>query len=224
MRYPNFNEEKKLWDQGNKFVVGLDESGRGPLAGPVVAVALMININPKKYSDILNKVRIFLKIKDGKKLSEEKRQGWNEKIINHKNIQWGIGVVSEKIIDKINILEATKLAMEKALKDLSCKSDGRRIGRTADFLLIDGNFKINSQTPQKSIIKADEKVFSCTAAGIIAKVARDRIMIRLHKKYPRYGFKNHKGYGTQLHLQKLKRFGPCPIHRKSFSPVRTCLN
>ena len=125
-------------------------------------------------------------------------------------VEWGIGKVSEKVIDKINILEATKLAMKKAIKKLK---------RRPDFLILDGNFKINSNIPQKSIIKADEKVFSCAAASIIAKVRRDKIMQRYHQKYPKYRFDRHKGYPTKLHLRMLKKYGPCKIHRKSFRPV-----
>ena len=126
------------------------------------------------------------------------------------NIEWGIGRVSEKVIDKINILEATKLAMKRAVRNLERKCSH------ADFLIIDGNFGINLEIPQKSIIKADEKVVSCTAAGIIAKVTRDRMMLKYHKKYPKYAFDRHKGYPTKLHRQIIKQCGFCKIHRRSF--------
>jgi len=213
MTYPNFNEEKKLWKQGYKFVVGLDEAGRGPLAGPVVAAAVFIKINIKNQ---------IPKINDSKKLSEKQREFFYEKLTNNPQIQWGIGTVSEKVIDKINILEATKLAMHKAIKDLSSKIQSFEFLKTGNvFLILDGNFKIKSKIPQKPIIKADEKVFSCTVAGIIAKVTRDGIMRELHKKYPRYGFNNHKGYGTFLHIENLKNFGACKIHRKTFKPIKT---
>jgi len=125
-------------------------------------------------------------------------------------IKWGVGIVSEKVIDKINILEATKLAMQKAIKDLGCK---------VDHLLLDGNFKIYCATTQKSIIKGDQKVFSIAAASIIAKVTRDRIMDKYNDKYPEYGFKKHKGYPTKFHRQKIKELGFCKIHRRSFSAV-----
>ncbi len=199
---PNFREEKKLWQRGINFVVGLDEAGRGPLAGPVVAGAVIMRQNTK----------LSLKINDSKKLSEKKRDFFYEKLTNHKDVRWGIGIVSEKVIDKINILEATKLAMQKAVKDLKIN---------ADFLLIDGNFGINAKIPQKSVVKGDQKVFSIAAASIIAKVTRDRIMQKMHKKYPAYGFDMHKGYGTALHVSNLKNFGPCAIHRKSFYPVKS---
>jgi ribonuclease HII len=201
MKYPNFNEEKKLWKKGFKFVVGLDEAGRGPLAGPVVAAAVAV-LDYKK-ANIKN-------INDSKKLSEKQREETYNVLTNHSDIKWGTGIVSEKVIDKINILQATKLAMAKAIKNLG-----------ADFLLIDGNFKINSEIFQRSVIKGDQKIFSVAAASIIAKVTRDRIMKKFHKKYPQYGFLKHKGYGTKAHFANLEKFGPCKIHRKSFFPVNT---
>lgn len=204
MRYPNLNEEKKLWNKKYKRVVGLDEAGRGPLAGPVVAAVVLV-LNPK-YK-IQNSG-----IKDSKKLSQKKREKIYKEIIKDKNIKWGIGKVSEKVIDKINILEATKLAMEKAVAKLDKKPD---------YLILDGNFKINSKVPQKPIVKADKKVFSCAAASILAKVTRDRIMDKFHRKYPKYKFDKHKGYPTKYHKKTLKKYGPCKIHRKSFYPVKT---
>jgi ribonuclease HII len=199
MRYPNFNEEKILWRQGFKYVVGLDEAGRGPLAGPVVAAAVLIKPG-RKF--------LLQGIHDSKMISEKKRDYFYKILTNHPQIEWGIGIVSEKVIDQINILEATKLAMLTAIEDLKCD---------VDHLILDGNFKISSEITQKSIIKADEKVFSCTAAGIIAKVTRDRIMQKYDKKYPEYGFKKHKGYPTLAHRKILHKIGPCLIHRKSFS-------
>ena len=199
MKHPNLTEEKKLWKKGYKRVACLDEAGRGPLAGPVVAAAVLI-LNTKYQ--ILN-----TKIRDSKKLSWKKREKLYKLITKSPFIEWGIGRVSEKVIDKINILEATKLAMKRAIK---------RFKRKPDFLILDGNFKINLPIPQKSIIKADEKIFSCAAASILAKVWRDRLMLRYHKKYPRYGFDKHKGYPTKYHFKMLKKYGPCVIHRKSF--------
>ena len=216
MKYPNFQEEKMLWDQDFKHVVGLDESGRGPLAGPVVAAAVTILRNRKKHSGILQNARMFSCIRDSKKISEQKREFFYKQLVNHPQIQWGIGVVFERTIDRINILKATKLAMEKALRQVQ-----GRLKQKPDFLLIDGNFGIDIEIPQKSIIAADQKVFSCTAAGIIAKVTRDKILQELHKKYPQYGFNRHKGYGTKLHFKNLQKFGPCKIHRKTFYPVRS---
>ncbi len=220
---PNFNEEKKLWKKGYKYIAGLDEAGRGPLAGPVVAAAVIINFKFK----ILN-YKIFKKIKDSKKMTPKARGEVYNIITNHPDIKWGAGIVSEKIIDKINILEATKLAMQKSIKNLN-----------PDFLVLDGNFKINldeaafakgygplrqssseaSGPKQKSIIKGDSKVFSISVASIIAKVTRDKIMKNYHKKYPQYGFDRHKGYGTAFHFKAIEKYGPCKIHRKSFYPI-----
>jgi len=200
MKYPNFREEKKLWRRGYERVVGLDEVGRGPLAGPVVAAAVIIIKNLKLK--IKN-----LPIRDSKKLSPKKREEFYKILTKNPNIEWGIGRVSERVIDKINILEATKLAMGKAINNLKSK---------IDFLILDGNFRIKTKIPQKSIVKADEKVFSCAAASIIAKVNRDKLMMRYHKKYPQYGFDKHKGYPTRLHRLMIKKHGFCKIHRKSF--------
>ena len=185
-------------------MVCIDEVGRGPLAGPVVAVAVFITPNSKLT---------IPKLRDSKKLSPKRRQELYKILTGNPAVRWGIGSVSEKVIDKINILEATKLAMEKAVKNLKSK---------ADYLILDGNIKINSSVPQKSIVKADEKVFSCAAASIIAKVMRDRLMRKYHQKYPRYGFDKHKGYATKIHFKMLKKYGHCEIHRQSFRPIKTC--
>ena len=208
MKSPNFDEEKLLWQQGFEYVVGLDEVGRGPLAGPVVTAAILIRANAEISIDGVN---------DSKKLSEKNRNKLYKIITNDKNIEWGIGMVSEKVIDKINILEATKLAMLEAILQVE-----KKINRSSDYLLIDGNFTLQQvqgekKIQQKSIVKGDQKVISIAAASIIAKVTRDRIMEKMHKKYPQYGFDKHKGYGTELHIKMLKKFGACPIHRKSFN-------
>jgi ribonuclease HII len=213
---PSLKEEKKLWRKGIKRVVGLDEAGRGPLAGPVVAAAVSIIANCKL--EILK----FKDLKDSKKLAPKKREDFYKIITKNPQIEWGIGIVSEKIIDKINIKNAAELAMEKALKNLE-----RKMKKKADFLIIDGNH-INSKNLKarnyKLIVKADEKVFSCALASILAKVTRDKIMERYSKKYPGYGFEIHKGYPTKFHLKMLKKYGPCKIHRKSFLPVKICYN
>jgi ribonuclease HII len=248
----NLNEEKKLWAKGYKCVAGLDEVGRGCLAGPVVAAAVIVNpkskaLNPKQiqnskfkfpkrfwfldfgYLDLFRisnfEFRILMReIKDSKKLSPKKREHLYKVLVRCPYIEWGIGRVSEKVIDKINILEATKLAMEKALKNLERKLRkqkyhnfyDRRKNGIIDFLILDGKMKLNLPIPQKSIVKADEKVFSCAAASIIAKITRDRLMEKYHKEYSRYGFNKHKGYPTKLHQKMLRKYGPCKIHRKSF--------
>ncbi len=200
----SLNEERKLWRKGFIRVACLDEAGRGPLAGPVVAAAVVL-INFR--SPDLRK----LVLKDSKKLSPKKRGEFYKILTKHQAIEWGIGKVSEKVIDKINIFQATKLAMKRAIEKLR---------RKPNFLVLDGRMSLDLKIPQKSIVKADEKVFSCAAASIIAKVTRDRIMERYHQKYSRYGFAQHKGYPTKIHRRKLRRYGPCKIHRKSFKPVK----
>ena len=198
----NLKEEKRIYRRGYKRVVGLDEAGRGPLSGPVVAGAVSVRFDfliPKELKDV----------KDSKQLSFKKREELYKAIVKNPNLKWGIGKVSPRIIDKVNILQATKLAMEKAVKNIK-----------PDFLIIDGNFRINLNVSQKSIIKGDQKVFSIAAASIIAKVTRDRMMIKYDKKYPQYGFGKHKGYPTKLHRKMIKKHGPCKIHRYSYQPVK----
>jgi ribonuclease HII len=227
MKYPNFSEEKKLRQKGCNFVVGLDEAGRGPLAGPVVAGAFYIKnfqFLISNFQSIFNDP-ILKQVKDSKQLSPEMREKIFEQIKKCPDFVWAVGEVSEKIIDKINILEATKLAMQKAVKNLSLrKCDDRRI-----CVIVDGNMNFKKNWFSKdsrsecikheSIIKGDQKVFSISAASIIAKVYRDNLMQKYAKKYPQYGFEKHKGYGTKEHFENLEEFGPCPIHRKSFYPI-----
>lgn len=202
-------EEKRLWKKGHKYIVGIDEAGRGPLAGPVVSGAVLIL--EKDFKEI-TKIK---SVKDSKKLSEKKREEVYPNLISNPKLKWGIGIVSEKVIDRINILEATKLSMIKAVEDLEKKNNIK-----VDFLILDGKMKINLNINQESIIKADDKVFSVSAASIIAKVTRDRLMIEYDKKYPEYNFEKHKGYGTKEHLENIKKNGICKIHRKSFAPIK----
>jgi len=219
VKYPDLREEKKLWKKGFKRVACVDEAGRGPLAGPVVAAAVVIQNTkyPKGNPSVsygAGKIQ-NAKIRDSKKLSPKKREEFFKILTNPSaggpHIKWGIGRVSEKTIDRINIKNAAELAMEKALRKLK-----------VDFLIIDGNNIKNLKLKSynfKLMVRADEKVFSCAMASIIAKVTRDRIMMGYHKKYPRYGFDKHKGYPTKYHLARLKKYGPCKIHRRSFRPV-----
>jgi len=201
MKYPNFREEKKLWNKGIERVAGLDEAGRGPLAGPVVAAALCF----KKV-----KTRSLSSVRDSKQLSKKQREEIYEMLKKDSGVEWGIGRVSEKVIDRINIFQATKLAMQRAVKSLEKKQGN------IDFLIIDGNFGIKCPISQKSIIKADQKVLSVAAASIIAKVFRDKMMVNYHKRFPKYCFDKHKGYPTKFHRQIIKQCGFCDIHRKSF--------
>ena len=194
-----YAHEEQCYVTGIKLVAGIDEAGRGPLAGPVVAGAVILP------------PFIFLpKLNDSKLVSEKDRNLLYQKI-NSLAVAVGIGEVSVELIDQYNILEATKIAMKQAIENL---------GVTPDFLLIDAVKLTDSRIPQKNIIKGDRVSASIAAASIIAKVHRDKIMRELHEKYPLYGFARHKGYGTQEHLEALAKYGPCPHHRKSFAPVK----
>jgi ribonuclease HII len=204
---PNFNEELMLLDTGYDLVAGLDEAGRGPLAGPVVAACVLyrekININNSelKYVD------------DSKKLTPLNREKLFELIKN--NFEIGIGICDHNTIDKINILQATFLAMKKAIGALKNKPD---------FLLVDGNKPIpNISVKQKTIIRGDGKVFLIAAASIIAKVTRDRIMDEYHCEYPKFNFEKNKGYGTKEHMEAIYNSGPCLIHRKTFEPIKSLI-
>lgn len=195
--------EREAYSKGFSYVVGVDEVGRGPLAGPVVAAACHV---PKG--------KCFLGINDSKKLSPYKRSRLCEALKSDSEVIYHYGVVSVEVIDKINILNATKQAMLEAVSLFSQK---------VDFILVDGlDLKIFS-TDSRSIIKGDSLSQSIAAASILAKEFRDALMRKYHEEFPQYGFDRHKGYGTVLHLQALKKFGPCKIHRKSFSPVAALL-
>ena len=185
-----------------KIVIGIDEAGRGPLAGPVCvgAVAAPANCPPASPN-----YKILKNIKDSKKLSAKKREKWNE--ILRKHFECHFTLVSNKIIDKAGINKAVFLGVKRVLKKFS---------KRPDLVLMDGSLKAPKNYTQKTIIKGDEKVPLISAASIIAKVARDKRMLKLHKKFPRYGFHLHKGYGTKMHYEKIKQNGLSPIHRKSF--------
>lgn len=203
MRMLNLNEEKLIFSRGYKLIGGVDEAGRGPLAGPVVAACVVCN----PTIEIVNELEL---VNDSKKLTEKVREELFE-IIN-KEFSVGIGICDEATIDRINILQATFLAMKKAIGALQVKPE---------YFLVDGKFAIpNCSYQQKPIIKGDTKVFSIAAASIIAKVTRDRIMNKINEQYPQYGFDRHKGYGTKFHLEQIKKHGPSPVHRKSFGPCR----
>lgn len=189
-----FRHEKRARKKGFDLIAGIDEAGRGPLAGPVVASAVIINDLEFNYE-----------INDSKILSPKKRLLAYQEIIKKAII--GIGIIHEDIIDKINIRQATILAMEEAVFNLSIDPD---------LLLIDGRLKLNLPHHQKRIISGDSKSLSIAAASIIAKVTRDFLMLDYHKKYPVYRFDLHKGYGTKFHIRRIKKYGLSPIHRKTF--------
>ena len=186
---------KKFDDEYNCIIAGVDEAGRGPLAGPVVAAAVIIN----DYFEELKEIN------DSKKLSEKKREKLYDLILQ--NCCVGIGVATEKEIDEINILNATFLAMRRALEKVE----------NYDIVLVDGNHKIREyKGRQQEVIKGDGKSLSIAAASIIAKVHRDSLMRDLAGKYPEYKFEKHKGYGTKIHREMIGEHGPCEIHRRSF--------
>jgi ribonuclease HII len=203
--------EQEAYERGYRCVAGLDEVGRGPLAGPVVAAAVVL---PRGF--------VHAEIKDSKLLTRKQREKMAA-VIRQTAFCWAVGVVGVKEIDRINILEASLLAMVKALASLASK---------ADCLLIDGNqsiplglfragkFPNGASTYQRTIIKGDRLCLSIAAASIIAKVTRDDLMIELDRRYPQYGFAAHKGYSCVAHFEALRRFGPSPAHRRSFKPVR----
>ena len=200
--------EKKIFDLGYQLIGGVDEAGRGPLAGPVVAACVVIGSDFKIDNDDLKLVA------DSKKLSAKKRERLFS-VIKEKTLAVEISVISHEVIDKINILQASLLAMKKSIE--ACQIQ-------PDFILIDGNQMIPGlNKKQKTIISGDAKVFCIAAASIIAKVSRDFLMSEEAKKYPNYQFAKHKGYGTKLHLELLEKYGPCPIHRRSFGPVKKLL-
>lgn len=193
--------ERKLKKKGFGLIVGVDEAGRGPLAGPVVAAAVALNTHHFKN-----------RIDDSKKLTAAQRERAFPEIM-HKSV-FGVGIVDEGTIDRVNILEATRLAMKQAIEVLIDKLKDRRHKRI--HIIIDGNVKIDLDFPFTNIIKGDAKSKSIASASILAKVTRDRIMSLYDRLYPQYGFRRHKGYPTRLHKARLKRFGPSVIHRKSF--------
>lgn len=214
---PDLREEEKLWQKGEKIVVGLDEAGRGCLAGQVVAAAVMIN---SKFKSQISKLKMK-NLKDSKKLSSKQREKFYKIINRCPYIEWATASVGPKVIDRINIKNAAELAMEKALRNLE-----RKIKKQADFLIIDGNQLKNQRLKSynfKLQVKADEKILSCKIASIIAKVKRDKIMEKYSKKYPKYGFEKHRGYPTKFHKEMLKKYGLTIIHRRSFAPCKNLL-
>lgn len=194
--------ENELYKTGIKYIGGVDEVGRGPLVGPVVTACVILP--PDFYDERIN---------DSKKLSEKKREALYDVIMDNA-ISVGIGESSEKVIDEINILEATKKAMKEAINNCSIKPE---------HLLIDA-VKLDIDIPSTSIIKGDAKSQSIAAASIIAKVTRDRMMYELDKKHPEYDFAKNKGYGTKKHIEALYKYGPLKEHRKTFEPVSSILN
>ena len=193
-----YQYEKELWDNNINYVAGVDEVGRGPLVGPVVTACVIL---PHDFR--------LEGLTDSKKLSEKKREKFYSYIIEHA-LSVSIGMMDEKVIDEVNIYEATKLAMYQAINNSDIKPD---------HVLIDAMKLEDLEMPSTSIIKVDAKSISIAAASVVAKVTRDHMMIELDKQYPMYGFASHKGYPTKKHVEALKKYGVLDNYRKTFHPV-----
>jgi ribonuclease HII len=193
--------ERQVEAKGFRRIAGVDEAGRGPLAGPVVAAACLFK-SPL----------FFQGINDSKLLPSKKRKALYEELIHNPEISFGVGIVDAAEIDEVNILQATLRAMRKAVVALPVRPD---------YLLIDGNVVLSVENiAAEKVIKGDQRSQLIAASSIIAKEMRDELMLMYHIQFPEYGFKEHKGYGTEKHREALAKFGPCPIHRKSFSPIK----
>ncbi len=222
MQETTFEKEQEIASRGEFLVVGVDEAGRGPLCGPVVASAVYYK-NPS-FVIPLELEKDFSLIRDSKKLSEKQREKMFDFIQAHFFV--GVGIVHAETIDRINILEATFLAMRSAISELRRimnQESGIMKERTM-YVLVDGNQEIpNLSLKQETVVGGDGAVKSIAAASIIAKVTRDRMIIEYDKQYPQYGLAQHKGYGTKVHMDALRKYGPTPIHRMSFKPVQLSL-
>lgn len=199
---PDLTHERDLWEQGILQVVGMDEAGRGALAGPVAVGAVCLPPDPLVATQLHG-------VRDSKLLTPAEREYWAERIKCHAR-GWAVGFASSEEIDQVGIVAAVRMAAMRALDALSL---------APQYLLIDYFYLPQCNLPQTALIKGDQRCISIAAASILAKTERDRWMTEIEKTYPLYGFAAHKGYGTALHLERLERYGACPIHRRSFSPV-----
>jgi len=200
---PDLSFEKKLWKAGFALVAGLDEAGRGAWAGPVAAGAVILPVDASI-------IKTLAGVRDSKQMTSRQRALWAEEIKTAARA-WGVGMASNEEIDSMGILPATRLAMRRALEQLGCYPDQ---------LLVDAVHLPEISIPQKALIKGDVHVLSIAAASVLAKTARDALMVALDAQYPGYGLAHHKGYGTAFHRAALKQLGACEIHRKSFRPIK----
>ena len=205
--YPSLTEERKLWRAGFVRVAGLDEAGRGALAGPVVAGAVILPVNSKQEG-------LWAEVQDSKLLSPPRREALAARI-QAQAAAWSLGEASAAEIDASGIAPATRLAMRRAVQALS---------PPPDHLLIDWVQLKSLNLPQQSFTKGDLRIVSIASASILAKVHRDRFLCQLHENYPAYGFHSHKGYAARSHLAAIEKCGPCPAHRRSFAPMRKDLS
>jgi len=205
MIYPTLVLEEKLWKKGYKIVAGLDEAGRGPLAGPVVAGCVVIS-SPNQVVDI---------VRDSKKMTKKQRNVAFD-LIKEKSDAYGVGVVDAKRIDEIGIRYAVLEAMTKAISEVE-----KILGKRVEYIIADGGIYLLEDYSMDSINKGDLNHYSIAAGSVLAKVTRDRLMEEYSKKYPEYGFEKHVGYGTKYHMEMISKYGPCEIHRKSFAPFNT---
>jgi len=199
--------EQALWQQGLVHVAGVDEAGRGPLAGPVVAAAAIL---PPRWAETGLPAELA-GLNDSKQLTETQRKKFFAFITGCGEIEFGIAEVDAAVIDEINILQATHRAMNEALAKLN---------PPPQHALVDGRPVKTMRVPQTALVKGDARSYSIAAASVLAKVTRDRMMLEFDRQFPGYGFAEHKGYGTPQHLAAIARLGPCPIHRKSFAPMK----
>src|SRR5208282_2046503 len=205
--YDHFEFERALWRQNVTRVAGVDEAGRGPLAGPVVAAAAIL---PAKWAEA-GLPRELEGLNDSKQLTELQREKFFAFITACGEIEFAIAEADAAVIDEINILQATHLAMNNALGKLNPQSQ---------HALVDGRPVKTMRVPQTAIVKGDARSYSIAAASVLAKVTRDRLMLEFDRQWPAYGFAGHKGYGTARHLAVIEKFGACPIHRRSFAPLK----
>ncbi len=200
---PDLSFERNLWEAGITWIAGIDEAGRGALAGPVTAAALVLPPDPNLLDRLAG-------VRDSKQLSPQKRTYWAERLLQSA-VAWGVGFASHLEIDAQGILPATRLAMQRAIDGLA---------DTPEHLLLDYLFLPDCHLPQTALIKGDARCLSIAGASILAKTARDAFMNDLDKNYPGYGFASHKGYCTQRHIETIQHLGACPVHRCSFAPLK----